>query len=270
MQREKNSHSLSREDAYRVELLLPPVAEQRRIAAILDQAEALRAQRRNALQLIHALRESLFLDQFGNPFTNPLKWPMATVGEIADVQGGLQVTSTRKALPVEVPYLRVANVYRGRLALLEIKTIRATAAEVARTQLLQDDLLVVEGHGNPEEIGRTAVWTGEIESCVHQNHLIRVRVDQERALAMYCAEYLNSRGGRQYLLRSGKSTSGLNTINVSNVRATPIALPPLERQKVFADSLRSVKAIELSHASALVELDVLVTSLQHRVFSGQL
>ncbi|MEO5897507.1 MAG: restriction endonuclease subunit S, partial [Vicinamibacterales bacterium] len=68
-----------------------------------------------------------------------------------------------------MPYLRVANVYRGVLDLREIKTIRATEAEIARTTLLKDDFLVVEGHGNPSEVGRGALWDGSIPGCVHQN-----------------------------------------------------------------------------------------------------
>ncbi len=251
-------------------LPLPPLPEQRRIAAILDQADALRAKRREALAQLDSLTQSIFIEMFGDPVANPLGWTLVEVGDLAAVQGGLQVTSARRDLPVEVPYLRVANVYRGRLQLDEIKTIRATSAEVSRTTLLENDLLLVEGHGNPNEIGRSALWDGSIAQCVHQNHLIRARFDVSRVAPVFACEYLNSRGGRQHLLRAGKSTSGLNTISVSDVRATPVALPPLVLQETFATRIQAVEALKTTHRAALAESDALFASLQHRAFAGQL
>lgn len=171
---------------------LPPLLEQRRIAAILDQADALRAKRREALAQLDHLTQAIFVEMFGDPVTNPKGWPLIPTGLLSDVQGGLQVTSARSALPVEVPYLRVANVHRGYLQMDEIKTIRATPAEVKRTLLAVNDLLVVEGHGNPEEIGRSALWTGQIDPCIHQNHLIRVRFDSARVVPVFACAYLNS------------------------------------------------------------------------------
>jgi type I restriction enzyme S subunit len=200
-----------------VQVPLPPMPEQRRIADLLDRAEALRAKRRAALGQLDALTQSIFLDLFGDPATNPKGWPLAHVGDVADVQGGLQVSSARKNHPCEIPYLRVANVFRGFLDLSEIKTLRATEAEISRTKLEKDDLLIVEGHGNPAEIGRGALWDGSVVGCIHQNHIIRVRFKRAQVLPLFACSYLNSPGGRRHLLRAGKTTSGLNTISVSEV-----------------------------------------------------
>ena len=261
---------LTKGGAAEIPVPVPPLEEQRRIAAILDQAETLRTQRRTALALLDSLTQSLFLDMFGDPVVNSKGWSMSTIGDLAEVQGGLQVTSARKNLPVEVPYLRVANVYRGVLNLSEIKTIRATPTEIQRTTLVNNDLLVVEGHGNPNEIGRAALWNGEIEQCVHQNHLIRARFDCTKVEPVFASEYVNSPGGRQHLLRAGKSTSGLNTISVSNVRETPIALPPLPLQQIFATRIASIEALKATHRRALAALDALFASLQQRAFTGAL
>jgi type I restriction enzyme S subunit len=253
-----------------LEIPLPPLAEQRRIADVLDRAEALRAKRRAALTHLDSLTQSLFLDLFGDPVTNPKGWPIVRVGEVADVQGGLQVTTARKSLPNEVPYLRVANVYRGFLNLAEIKTIRATDAEIARTKLVKDDLLIVEGHGNPDEIGRGALWDGSVAGCIHQNHIIRARFAFAKVVPLYACEYLNSRGGRRHLLRAGKTTSGLNTISVSEVRGTPVAIPPISLQREFARRVTAVEAMKTSQRASLAELDALFASLQHRAFRGEL
>ena len=232
--------NITQSDIRSAPIPLPPLPEQRRIAAILDKADALRTQRREALAQLDRLAQAIFLEMFGDPVTNPKGWPLIEVGTVAEVQGGLQVTTARKSLPIEVPYLRVANVYRGRLDLGEVKTIRATAAEAARTKLLPRDLLVVEGHGNPDEVGRVALWGGEIADCVHQNHLIRVRFDAATVVPAFACAYLNSPGGRQHLLRAGKTTSGLNTISVSNVRAVPMALPTYAAQTVYEAQIAEV------------------------------
>lgn len=132
----------------------------------------------------------------------------------------------------------------------EIKQIRLTQAELERTRLAAGDLLVVEGHGNADEIGRVAIWDGSINDCVHQNHLIRVRPKPDAIHPNYACEFLNSRSGRQFLLRSGKTTSGLNTISVSNVKAATILLPVISLQHEFAIRVESVRSIQTQQSTA--------------------
>lgn len=261
---------LNREDAYSKLVHLPDLHEQRRVAAILDKAEELRAKRRVAIALLDQLPHAIFLEMFGDPTTNPKGWTLTNLGAVADVQGGLQVSSSRRALPLETPYLRVANVYRGCLNLSEIKLIRATESEIARTALATDDLLIVEGHGNPAEIGRAALWDGSINPCAHQNHLIRARFDQSAIIPSFASSYINSMAGRQHLLRAGNTTSGLNTISVSDVKRTPILRPPLEAQNEFASRLAAIQGTKTAHKAALAELDSLFASLQNKAFNGGL
>jgi type I restriction enzyme, S subunit len=251
-------------------IVLPPLAEQKRIAGILDAADALRAKRRESLAQLDLLLQSTFLDMFGDPVTNPMGWEIVQIQEIGSVQGGLQVTSKRRSLPIEQPYLRVANVFRGYLLLDEIKTIRLTKAEELRTMLEDEDILIVEGHGNKKEIGRCARWDGSIKQCVHQNHLIRLRCDRSMALPLYVESYMNSEGGRRGLTGTSRTTSGLNTISVSKVKSAAIALPPLSLQRRFAASVESVERQKARQRGHLAELDSLFASLQQRAFAGEL
>jgi type I restriction enzyme S subunit len=222
--------------------------------------------RREAEQKAKEIIPALFLDMFGDPATNPKGWIFRTIGEVADIQGGLQVTTKRASLPLEVPYLRVANVHRTHLDLSEIKLIRATEAELNRTRLLPGDLLVIEGHGNPAEIGRVGIWPGGIDPCVHQNHLIRVRCMPERFHPVYVWAYLNSADGRRFLLREGKTTSGLNTISVSNVKGVSVPQPPIELQKRFADRIAEVTALQGSQQMASIRANHAFQSLMAGVF----
>ena len=205
---------------------VPPLDEQRRIVDILSRATRIEALHRRVLERLREFVPALFVKMFGDPDRKPTRWPQRQVRDVCDVQGGLQVSKKRSVHPLEVPYLRVANVLRDRLALDDIKPIRLTEAELMRTRLLPGDLLIVEGHGNAAEIGRAAVWDGQIQTCVHQNHLIRARPDRTLLEPAFAAAYLNSSSGRQHLLRRGKTTSGLNTITTSDVKDCAMLIPP--------------------------------------------
>jgi type I restriction enzyme, S subunit len=156
---------------------VPPLSEQRRIAFILDKADALRTKRRAALANIDRLLQSIFQEMFGDPVNNPLGWPSdMQLGEFADIVSG--VTKGRKLngkRTREVPYLAVANVQDMRLNLGVVKTIEATDDEIARYALQNGDLLLTEG-GDPDKLGRGTLWREELPECIHQNHVFRVRL----------------------------------------------------------------------------------------------
>ncbi len=255
---------LTKGSASRFPIPLPPLAEQKRIAAVLDQVDTLRAKRREAITLLDDLAQSIFLDMFGNLPAS------ARLSDLAHVQGGLQLSGTRSSLPCEVPYLRVANVYRGYLQLNEIKKLKATPQEIERTRLETGDLLIVEGHGNPNEIGRAALWDGSIDNCTHQNHLIRIRVDRRHLIPEYLEMYLNSIAGRRHLLGSANTTSGLNTISTGAVKGNPIPVPSMDQQRVFLGRLEQLRRTMRRHRTHLAALDELFVSLQQRAFSGTL
>ncbi len=254
----------------RFAVLLPPIEEQRRIADILDRADAIRRKRRAAIALTEELLRSTFLDMFGDPVTNPKGWPAAKLGELAEVQGGLQVSRKRARHPIEVPYLRVANVYRASLDLDEVKAMRVTERELERTRLASGDILLVEGHGNLNEIGRAAIWDGSIADCVHQNHLIRTRVNPDNADAVYVTAFINSAGGQRQLQRFGKTTSGLNTISTRQVRALNVLAPPLDLQLSYASHAAAIGAVRDRLTAAADKADTLFHALTQRAFRGDL
>jgi type I restriction enzyme S subunit len=224
---------------------LPPPEEQQRIAAILDKASAIRSCSEKAARNAADIKASLFDEAFIAHDRHGL-WERIALGELCDVQGGLQVTSARSAMPIRVPYLRVANVLRGRLDLAEIKEINCSQPELDRTRLQPKDLLVVEGHGNPNEIGRVAMWTEQPGEMVHQNHLIRVRSKASSMDPEFLCFYLNSRMGRRHLLKRANTTSGLNTISTSVVKSAPIIVPPIDEQRSFCEAIRNIARLEAS------------------------
>ncbi|CAJ1494390.1 restriction endonuclease subunit S [[Mycobacterium] burgundiense] len=195
-----------------------------------------------------------------------MTWPTVSLGDCGEIQGGLQVTSKRDSLPLSRPYLRVANVYRGRLDLTEIKTICATQTEIDRTRLEPGDLLFVEGHGNPEEVGRVAMWNGSVPDCVHQNHLIRVRLDRNVLIPEFAARWFNSPAGASHFRRAGKTTSGLNTISTHTVRSAVTPLPPLDEQRRIAAILDRVDELDLSRRAVDERIDEVPTAIFFEMF----
>ncbi|PZO39848.1 MAG: restriction endonuclease subunit S [Pseudanabaena frigida] len=249
-----------------LQIPLPPIAEQKRIAAICAKADRLRRSRRYALELSDTYLRSVFLEMFGDPIENSKGWDIENLGEISQVQGGLQVTPRRDVLPIKAPYLRVANVYRNYLELGEIKQIGLTEDELVKVKLEKNDVLIIEGHGNTQEIGRCAVWNGSISPCVHQNHIIRVRADSKSINSLFLSHYINGSGGKKYFHGSSNTTSGLNTISTGIVKDCPIFLPPLPLQEKFAAIVQKSDRIRAQQREALRQAEHLFQTILHRAF----
>lgn len=247
---------------------LPSLHEQRRIVAILDQADELCAKRRAAIAELDTLTESIFVEMFGDPSGYVTK----ALGEsdIAAVQGGLTLNARRSRLPESHPYLRVANVFRGRMDLAELKTTGVTEPEKVRCALRRGDVLVVEGHGNRGELGRAAECPATVEGYLHQNHLIRVRPAPGVLDPSYLEHFLNSREGRRQIAERAKTTSGLNTISISNVRSIQVPIPEYSRQAEFARVVAAQRRVFASLKRSLSMADSLRLSLRARAFSGSL
>lgn len=253
-----------------VPLRIPPLAEQRDIADILDKADSIRRKRKDAIALTEELLRSAFLEIFGDPVTNPKRWPTQTLSDIAQVHGGLQVTHARDIYPRRLPYLRVANVHRNRLDLREIKHIGVSEAEYTRCQLEKGDILVVEGHGNADELGRVAIWDGSAAPMTHQNHIIRVRVSDRGVLSSFLGAFLNSSEGRRQMLRFAKTTSGLNTLSTNNIRSLDVLVPSMRAQERFAGFVQSHIRLNEHLIQSLDMSEALFSSLLHRAFRGEL
>ena len=263
--------NITQSDIRTAPIYLPTLPEQRRIAAILDQAETLRTQRRAALAQLDSLTQSIFLDMFGDPVTNDRAWPDSfTLGEVADIISG--VTKGRKLegkVTREVPYLAVANVQDKALRLEGIKSIEATENEISRYRLQKDDLLLTEG-GDPDKLGRGTLWQNELSECIHQNHIFRVRLTSGAIEPLFLNWIVGSTRGKKYFLRSAKQTTGIASINMTQLRGFPLLIPPLPLQQTFATRIQAIESLKVTHRAALAQLDALFASLQQRAFQGDL
>ncbi|RIK09789.1 MAG: hypothetical protein DCC49_05060 [Acidobacteria bacterium] len=254
-----------------IALPVPPLAEQERIVAAieehfshLDAADASLRSAETRLGLVTSRAVDvafLSLDK------------RVPVGEIADVRGGIQKQPKRKPKDNAAPFLRVANVGHGRMDLRDVHEIELFDGELERCRLQAGDLLVVEGNGSPDQIGRSAVWQGEIDDCVHQNHLIRVRpgpqLDPE-----FLGLYWNAPSTRAQLTAVASSTSGLHTLSTAKVKRIEVPAAPIDRQKAIVAHL-TVQIAAFARLRASLRLATeRQSNLRHAIlaaaFSGKL
>ena len=246
----------------------PSLAEQERIVKLLDEADELRRLRAQADRCTADLIPALFDEMFGENAKKP--HVRVKLEQIAEVVSG--VAKGRKfngRLPVEVAYLRVANVQAGHLDLSEIKTIQALPEEVEELALRKGDVLLTEG-GDFDKLGRGAMLEQDLPNCIHQNHVFRVRVEQSKLDPVYFAKFLLTGEARRYFLGCAKRTTNLASINMTQLRALPVLLPPLPLQKEFASRVSDIRAMQAEQATSRRRLDDLFHSMLHRAFQGEL
>ena len=212
------------------ELKIPvaPVAEQRRIVAAIEEhvsrLDAVHLALEAARQKLEAFRRSTFQELFNRP-----DWPWTTLGQIAEVKGGVTKDSKHQGNPayVEVPYLRVANVQRGFLDLDKITTIRVKPVKALSLELKPGDILFNEG-GDRDKLGRGWVWEGQIEGCIHQNHVFRARLTSDAFDPYFVSMHGNTWG--QQLVRDPRQTNHQPRISQPHdPQVVPGAIALLER-----------------------------------------
>lgn len=254
-----------------LEIPLPPLPEQKRIADILDMADAVRRKRREAISHAKDFLNSLFEDMFRHWLGMPTsEVPRLGHPGMAEIVSG--VTKGRRfngKETVEVPYIRVANVQDGFLDLSEIKTIEVLPADVENLLLQRGDVLMTEG-GDHDKLGRGAMWEVDIPNCIHQNHVFRIRCNRDNLLPEYFAGYIQTGLAKAYFLRCAKKTSNLASINMTQLKATPVPCPPTELQRKYADIRSAQQKATDTKERALAETDELFNSLVHSAFHGGL
>ena len=262
------------------ELPLPPINEQRRIVAEIEKQlshldEAVANLQRVKANLKRHRASTLKAATDGTLIGDPSKsgWRDALIGEVGQVISGLTKNPKREALPRKMPYLRVANVYANELRLDQVEYIGVAESEVEKLLVQRGDLLVVEGNGSPDQIGRVALWDGSIPNCVHQNHLIKVRLATEVA-PEWALIWLLSPGGRREIEQVSSSTAGLHTLSTGKISRLPIPVPPLDEQhRIVAEvdrRLSIVREVEAEVETNLKRAQALRQSVLQAAFACKL
>ena len=242
----------------KIRILLPPLDEQRRIVGILNRAAKIERLRAQARKLMGEFVPALFVRMFGGQDQVGVRFPCMPLREIAEIGAG--VTKGRRieaANAIEVPYLRVTNVQDGYLNLDEIKAITIRRGEVRKYALAPGDLVMTEG-GDPDKLGRAAVWNGELGYCAHQNHVFRVRPHTEVVLTDYLRDVAGSAYGKAYFLSVAKRTTGIASVNKTQLGGFPVPVPPMKLQALYAKivaTAHDIASVSETRAGGVAELN---------------
>lgn len=185
----------------------------------------------------------------------PAHWQVRRLKFLGEVRSGVAKGKDIRDKPtVSLPYLRVANVQDGYVDLSDVQHIAVTEADAQRYLLHKGDVLMNEG-GDNDKLGRGTVWQGQIDPCIHQNHVFAVRLEDIQ-LAEWVARFTSTDAARSYFFLRSKQSTNLASINQSNVRELPVPMPPAVERNAILEQVRSVAARveELSlHARTHIE-----------------
>lgn len=249
----------------------PSLAEQRRIAAILDEADALRAKRRAALAQLDEMARAIFVEMFGTP-------PYSQTMALGDCVEEFRYGTSEKSAAHGRPTLRIPNVIGGRVDLTDLKLVPVDEADFRRLRLRGGDVLFVRTNGNPENVGRCAAITDDLGAdCglspadfVYASYLIRARLRPEKLEPTFLCAFLAGEAGRNHVREHAKTSAGQFNINTDGLGAIRIPAADLAQQRAFAMRLDGVTATRTDLLRHSKTLDSLFASLQHRAFRGEL
>lgn len=266
---------------------VPPLAEQQRI---VDRIESLFAKLDEAKEKAQAVVDSFEARKAAilhKAFTGELtakwreehgvgmdSWETREIVECFEIVSGIQKTPARSPKDNPVPYLTVANVYRGRIDLSNMRYFEVTSKEIEKLKLQDKDILIVEGNGSGNEIGRCAMWHNELPLCIHQNHIIRMRRKTTDILPEYALHYLNSESGKSIMRKRSKTTAGLFNLSVGKIKTIPLPMPSLDEQSeiihLIDGLLEKEQQTKEAAEAVLDQIDLMKKSILARAFRGEL
>ncbi|WP_157639721.1 restriction endonuclease subunit S [Lamprocystis purpurea] len=207
-----------------IEIPLPSLPEQKRIAAILDQADSLRCLRKRAIDRLNSLGQAIFSEMFGDPATNQRNWP---IGRIDDLTASTQYGTSGKAGDAGAfPILRMGNIKEsGAFDYSRLKYIDLLAPDVEKYTVRDGDILFNRTN-SPDLVGKTGVYRGDKEYAF-AGYLVRLRTN-DQAVPEYIGTYLNSPVGKKTLRGMCKAIIGMANINAKELRTIPIPLVPID------------------------------------------
>lgn len=259
--------TLNRNIVHLVPVPVPPLSEQRRIAAILDHADALRAKRREALRDLRLLPQDVYLERFGDPIANARRLPVVPLGDLIDPERpltyGILMPGPDQGVS-GVKYIRVVDMKYGEIL---VSGVRSTTPEIAasyrRSRLQSGDLLMsIRGH-----VGRFATVPDVLDGANITQDTARFAL--VGANGEYVRECLSTYGFQRWMDRHTKGVA-VRGINLGDLRKMPIPVPSTAEQEEFSSQVRQIDILKRQQQSALGAFDDLFASLQSRAFRGEL
>lgn len=253
-------------DLRNIKIFLPTAQEQRRIAAILDKAEALRAKRREAIDKLDQLLQSVFLEMFGDTVTNPKNWPMIRLADLISdgPQNGLYKPATEYGKGT--PIVRIDGFQCGDLILSNPKN-RVNISDADKNKYCIKELdIIINRVNSPSHLGKAALYLNKEEDSVFESNMMRFSLVKEMANPFFINFYLKQKSIKNQILYSKKDASNQSSINQNDVANFIINLPPIEKQNYFVAFFKKVHLQNNKYLLSLSKIDDLIKSMQSRFF----
>ncbi|MEG4810197.1 restriction endonuclease subunit S [Microcoleus sp. F8-D3] len=250
-----------------IEIPLPPLAEQKRIAAIAQKADRLRRTRRYALQLSDTYLRSVFLEMFGNPATNPKSWDCATIDDVVALSqyGTSEKSNSEKR---GYPVLGMGNItYSGHIDLTSVSYVELYEKEFSELKLVPGDI-IFNRTNSTELVGKTAHWNYNIDAVL-ASYLVKLKLKKE-VLPDYFVAFLNSKYFKQLLQERCKKAIGQSNISPTLLKEFPMLVPPLPLQEKFAQIVQKFDRLRTQQREADRQAEHLFQTILHRAFRGEL
>ena len=247
---------------------LPPLEEQRRIAAILDKADGVRRKRKEAIRLTEELLRSTFLEMFGDPVTNPKGWEIVKLGSLVVGQLNNGIFKKNHEYGGDTPVVWVKELFSGyTIDCSESRTLTPTDEEVKKFGLTKGDILFCRSSLNREGIGFNNVFDGMDFSALFECHIIRVSLNQRKVNSIFLNYLLRFPGLRKQIIAKANTVT-MSTIGQSEIKKIEFYLPPKELQDKFEIFLRKIATNRTKLENK--ESENLFNSLLQRAFRGEL
>jgi type I restriction enzyme S subunit len=245
---------------------LPPLAEQRRIAEMLDRAEALRAKRRAALAQLDFLTQSLFLDLFGDPIANPKRWPDPSLGGLLTFQQYGPRFFNESYSVDGIRIVRITDLDEaGFLDFSAMPRLTVSDEDRKKYSLRPGDLIFARTGAT---VGKVALMQPNDPPCIAGAYFITMRFEKTLD-PLYARAVLTAPSVRAIVARQSRQAAQQNFSGPS-LRRLPMPLPPIELQREFAHRVTAVEKLKTAQRASLAELDALFATLRHRAFRGEL
>lgn len=245
-----------------VSITVPPIDEQRKIAAILDKVSDLIAKRRQQLDKLDEMVKARFVEMFGDVIQNTKLWPQYIFSDITTSRLGKMLDAKQQTGMCQYPYLANFNVQWFRFELDNLNEMDFNEADRIEFELRDGDLLVCEGG----EIGRCAVWHNEIQPCYFQKALHRVRCKKEIVLPDYLAWWFKYNCNNKGFAAIEGAKATISHLPGAKLKALLVSVPPIEQQKQFATFVEQTEKSKTTISRSLEKLETLKKALMQEYF----
>ena len=264
---------VNRKEFLSTKIYVPPLEEQRRIAAILDKADGVRRKRKEAIRLTKELLRSTFLEMFGDPVTNPKGWRKISLGELLaePLQNGAYFPKERYVeAPDGVEMVHMSDAFYNFVERGQLKRVQVTSEESEKYKLIPNDVLIARRSLNYEGSAKPCLISEADQPLIFESSLIRVRLNAEVIDSFFFFSYMLEPRARSAYVFPNVTKSTISGINQAGLRRISVLVPPMSNQKKYRDIYKKILGTQSNYQKDYENIDNLFNSLLQRAFRGEL